>query len=66
MNIILQTIKFMNEANYRNALVGLPSVWKGITGTLVKDKRAKAKNDSKSKHQMRRIYGAKFYNKGNS
>lgn len=56
----------MNEANYRNALVGLPSVWKGITGTLVKDKRAKAKNDSKSKHQMRRIYGAKFYNKGNS
>lgn len=62
MNIIEQTIKFMNEANRLNAFAGRTSVWPGFTGMMIKNKRLKAKNDGKSAHQMRRIHGAKHHN----
>lgn len=53
MNIIEQTIKFMNDANRINAFAGRTSVWPGFTGTMIKAKRLKAKNDGKSVHMMR-------------
>lgn len=42
-NVLMATIHFMNEANYQNAISGVPAVWAGVTGQLLKEKQRKIK-----------------------
>lgn len=51
-NLLLATIHFMNESNYRNAISGAPSVWSNITGTVLRDRKRSELNRSKSQRTM--------------